>query len=420
MLKLRYCCTIMMSILFSTHAFSLDYQAERDAALIGRPWYTNAFIPSSEEIEAAYEREELTHIKIRLPLDFERIIREYHEEEKPITLAVSCGDKELPWRAYIASQYNDASKPKFSDFIHVNTPIQQSAVTDNYLSIDPLLGIPPPYQQNDSFISQVSCKGAGHIIMDAMNPYHWTQLHELLNRINIQAHQIIFTAGMGNPQKILFKKHPMLKAQLGMLTPLGKLVEPYFLHFSKKHTLKNFSLLEYFPQPLIENAFNFSLRASQNELTALFMTKSIRCFYVDSHIYLTKFMPFIKVLKNFTDGKCIKNDLVDLIEQKFPDITLARKTFLKEMAMYFISIIKIETLCTSMFEKATHSKFQQMKTIIPIYKRYFETTDFPATFTTSSKIATFFDIPELKAQAWAPGDYPYGERGNIALIFEKK
>jgi len=31
----------MMSILFA-----LDYQAEREAALIGRPWYSNAFIPS--------------------------------------------------------------------------------------------------------------------------------------------------------------------------------------------------------------------------------------------------------------------------------------------------------------------------------------------------------------------------------------
>jgi len=409
----------MMSILSITHVFALDYQIERDAALIGRSWYSNAFIPSSEEIEAAYDREALTHIKIRLPLDFERIIKEYHEEKKPITIAVSCGDKELPWRAYIAGKHNDASKPKFSDFIHVDAPIQQSAITDNYLSIDPLLGIRTPYQQDD-VLDLVSCKGAGHIIMDAMNLHHWEQLHEFLSQINIQARQIIFTGGMGNPQKILFKKHPMLKTQLGMLAPLGRLVEPYFLHFSKKHTPKNFSLLEYFPQPLIENAFNFSLRISQNELTALFMTKSTGCFYVGKRIYFTKFMPFIKILERYTDGKCIENDLIDLIEQKFPDITLARKTFLKEMALYFISIIKIETLCTNTFEKATHSKLQQMKTVISLYTQYFEAIDFPAPFITSPKIATLFNMPELKAQAWAPGDYPYGERGNIALIFEKK
>jgi len=332
---------------------------------------------------------------------------------------VSCGDKELPWRAYIAGKYNDASKPKSLDFVHVDTPIQQSVITDNYLSIDPLLGIRAPHQQGD-VLDQISCKGAGHIIMDAMNLYHWEQLHKFLNQINIQARQIIFTGGMGNPQKIFYRKHPMLKAQLGMLAPLGRLVEPYFLHFSKKHTPKNFFLLEYFSQPLIENAFNFSLRISQNELTALFMTKSTGCFYVGERTYFTKFMPFIKILEKYTDSQCIENALGDLIEQKFPDITLARKTFLKEMAMYFISIIKIETLCTNTFEKATHSKFQQMKTIIPLYTQYFKAIDFPVTFMTSPKIATLFNMPELKAQTWAPGDYPYGERGNITLVFEKK
>jgi hypothetical protein len=39
-----------------------------------------------------------------------------------------------------------------------------------------------------------------------------------------------------------------------------------------------------------------------------------------------------------------------------------------------------------------------------------------ARFITNPTVAQQINIPEVEAQDWKPGDYPYGERDHIALV----
>src|SRR5579871_3460850 len=167
------------------------YRTERQAALNGASWYDKKYVPSAEEVQYVHNLERLTQIKVRLPIDLQRIITEHVQKNKPVSIAVACGDRELPWRTQFARQQNDQSRPNNDDFWEhfAQDTIDHSNNNDNFISIDPLLGI----EEEDMLIPS-SGRGAGHIIMDARNPNHWMQLFDFLDEQKVMVSRVINTA----------------------------------------------------------------------------------------------------------------------------------------------------------------------------------------------------------------------------------
>lgn len=412
---------------------AIDYEAEAVAAERGRIRFLrtldlSSFVPSSlvceelvpsrDEIKGEiHSTDKLQHIKVRLPIDLERIINEYKETNKPISIAVSCGDRELPWRANVAARMNDPSRPVYDDFWDDldEAKIDYGINKENYISIDPLLGITCNKAVN---------RGAGHIIMDAMNSKHWQQFAEFLKGNSLKIHQIIFTAGMGDPQtSLLEKNNTILPTQLEILEPTGKLVEPYFLTYYENFN-ENFGLFPVFPTfQSVNSRGEVSLRSSLcPKLGYMFEKGMLREFKFDNRIHVTKCSLFIELCEKHTEGKDIKHDIDALIEENYKSFTPAYKTFTKELAMHFMSIANLDGMLKNNPLSTNPSRetiLQQIRKVIPIYTRYFANLGYSAEFLTNPKVAQVFDIPEIKAQDWRPGNYPYGERDHIALILQK-
>lgn len=422
--KIFYILTTVFSINMVTLSVeATDYEKEAEAAAKGSDWYSQSLVPSQQEIEGNCYLGMPEHIKIRLPLDLGRVVDEYRTTDKPVSVAVSCGDRELPWRANFAAQMNDSARPITDDYwkLLATDTINHNLNTENYISIDPLLGIKA--DEEEGYLYRSSGRGAGHFIMDAMNPEHWEQFSDFLKQNNIQLHQIIFTAGMGDPVNSLHKKDTILSNQVGILEPTGKLVNPYFLTYSKKYSNSRFEFLSLLPQAQIVNDWELYL-FDCFQIGKIFEEESPQWFEFNSNKYCTRYMPFVQLCQDHKQKKNIEDGISSLVEQKFPTDTEAYKTFLKEMAVYFVSIANLDEIFNENNKKSSHaSELEQMKNIIPIYQKYFESAfgDFGLSveFLTSPQTAEVLAIPEVKVQDWKPGDYPYGESGRIALVLQK-
>jgi hypothetical protein len=111
---------------------------------------------------------------------------------------------------------NDSSKPQGKDYRYLSEDsIDPSLNTENFISLDPLLGI------SENGVTDEG-RGAGHIIMDAMNIEHWKQLGQFLEEHSIKVHQIIFTAIVFPDPEFFEKDKEMIKTQVGMLEKKGE------------------------------------------------------------------------------------------------------------------------------------------------------------------------------------------------------
>lgn len=393
------------------------YKQEYDAALKGQGWYDKMYIPTQEEVEGVHGNSE--HIKIRLPLDLQRILSEYRENGKPISIAVSCGDRELPWREYLTgtlgrddvNSNDDHSDPtlQFS-----SSPIDHKKNKENFISIDPILGISPDMVEIGG-----SGRGAGHIVMDATNFDHWKQLAEFLKQNNIKVHQIIFTAGMGGPAVNLELNPELVKTQLSMLESSGKLIEPYFFHYNPKYD-KEYDSVSDLIRP--DNSQVWDL-GGRSVITSLFWDVDDRFRYKGQRFPTTARI-FLEFVEKYNEGKDISTELRDFISKKNPESSEAYKRLLFNLASYIISIVDIDKIVEvgkiyeTQYLKQTTS--EQMKAIIPFYKEYYRSKGFDVQFITNSKVAAALNSPDIEAQKWQPGDYPYGERDYIAFVLTRK
>lgn len=421
--KMIYSLMLLGVLTQATKSWATDYSAEALTATQGRKWYSEKFIPLPEEIEGSYRS--IDQIKIRLPLDLERIISEHKTIGKPISIAVSCGDRELPWRANIAALLNNPSKPTGEDYNDSligldKLQINHQLNSDNYLSIDPCLGIRFKGQWDTG-------RGAGHFVMDAMDPNNWQDFCDFLKQNELSVHQMIFTAGMGSPQESFEAKDGILSAQLQVLAPFGKLIEPYFFSYDMGVSDKNFDLLKDFPSPIL-NCGEFILYRGSSEIGYLFRDKK-ELILINDDYYETEYKALLRLTKKYCQGLSIDQDIDILIAKKYSDSDSIHKIFLKEMATYFISIVNLNEAelwndCyeTKWEKQSLQTQSDQLKNIIPIYLRYFkmfEEVGLTASFITSPQLADIVNIPAVKGQDWKSGDYPYGERDFIALVLEK-
>jgi hypothetical protein len=329
--------------------FAVDYSAEFKAGLKGKPediFIEKSMIPSSEEIEGKFNINTLNAIKIRLPLDLKRILTEHKENQKPISLAVSCGDRELPFRSFTAILSQGPSRmdtPEYLEYLGEGE-IQMDWNKENFISIDPYLGIQAS--------GETDVRGAGHIIMNAEKGEHWIELAQFLQRNKVKIDQIIFTTPMGDPSTGgIFSR--FLEFYRMILKPSGRLVSPYFITYDKSLD-QNFTLYDRVMPP--------------RDIEDMGLKKELMKIY-ESIVENTGFDN-----KGFMGGK----------------------------------------------NKTTLSQTEQIKKIIPLYKKHYEELGYEVHFITNEKVAKLLDIPEVETQTWQKGDYPYGERNNIALILIPK
>lgn len=131
----------------------------------------------------------------------------------------------------------------------------------------------------------------------------------------------------------------------------------------------------------------------------------------------------MKLLDKKLKSEDILTDLKDLINQRYPNHSDEYKTFVEEMAACYISAFNPQVILDKKIiysKPSEHNEIEQMKAIIPIYKKYIESQSYSAAFLTSLKVAQILNIPEVQAQQWESGNYPYGQSGNIALVIKKR
>jgi hypothetical protein len=317
---------------------------------------------------------------------------------------------------------NDSSRPTDNDLLdHLpQDKIDHTINRENFISIDPYLGISEKIKEIPG-----SGRGAGHIIMDANNLEHWQQLANFLKQNNIKIHQIIITAGMEYPEKLIEFQPQIIKIQLGILEPSGQIVNPYFSYYTKTLSTSFKAFKDLINPKFIRargNPWTLAFNIENNGIVELFRTKK----YVRIGTINTQFAPFLKLVEEYHNGQDISQDLKNLIEDKIPSYNDVHKDFVANLSLYFISIFDINKFLGKDKESLTpetiylkESELQQMKVIIPIYKTYFSGLGYNVQLVTNQTVAQILNIPEIEVQSWGNGDYPYGERNHIALILSQ-
>lgn len=431
-MKLNYNISILLSffsILGGAGLNAMDsglsrYALEYQAALAGQEWYDGVYVPSVEEVEGHIYDRELTQIKIRLPIDLKRIFDEYHQSGKPISLAVACGDRELPWRANIAALHNDSSRPNsesdWNSFGHM-LPLNYDANSENFISIDPLLGIPSTILEGSAHNSNLIGRGAGHLVMDAMKLEHWRQLAKFFEINNIKIHQIIFTTGMGSPTSSLEFSPEFFATQLSMLEAKGKIVDPYFLNGNNAD--KCFSSLRRMFSPYAENQ-EWWLQSARygDEIQLNDIFEKTGRFVYNGNNFSTNSLHFINLVLQLSQGIDVSETLAALIEDKFSHYSADFKRLIYNLSQYYLSIFDINVFNDELNYHTVYlldSMQKQMKALIPFYKEYYAAHGLHTQFLTSSQQAETMNNLGIEAQIWEPGNYPYGEREHIALVLTK-
>lgn len=411
--NLLYFITAILSFsqyIWATEHFysSINYHEEYYASIKGQEWYTswsqNKYVPNLSEITPEYSITGPNNVTIRLPIDLKRIIDEY-KSGKPVSLAVSCGDRELPLRAYITSKYNNDSILD-DDALHNHflDKIDYSMIRDNYISIDPYLVV--------DNINQVQARGAGHINMNANNISHWQELKKFLDHYGVKISQIIFTAGFGDPfvsNRNIDINNEMLTLQKSMLTDNGKLISAYF--FQYHHTMmKN--------RKGLSQGLNMGLYVSLDLYDPVIFADGILRYIFSDNAQLSP--TIISIIQKHYQGIDISSVLNNLIYNKVLSKNNVHLEFIYDLSLYYVNIINPgvfelegELHKTNIF---SHSPFEQLKNIAPIYAKYFKNLGLNVEFITNKTTAEAIGIPAIVAQAWHAGQYPYGERDHIALV----
>jgi|GEM_PF-4413085 len=391
------------------------YRTERQAALNGASWYDKKYVPSAEEVQYVHNLERLTQIKVRLPIDLQRIITEHVQKNKPVSIAVACGDRELPWRTQFARQQNDQSRPNNDDFWEhfAQDTIDHSNNNDNFISIDPLLGI----EEEDMLIPS-SGRGAGHIIMDARNPNHWMQLFDFLDEQKVMVSRVINTAMLSADE--IFVKDSVEAAILDRLKSGSKLVFPYFGSFFK-HDSTNFC------------GSRRWLRWDDNGWQGLFLEGNLSPVFRQDNQELirmgelarrTHYSKFFTLLEKIQKNEEIKGQLKIMVEKSFADSTADYKDFIQKLAEYYLRDCDITKFGGG--EKSNGnsvacfktSVMEQNKIIWQLFLLCFKDS-FKASLLSSPAVVMKFAPSVVQEQGFSLGDYPYGERDNIALVIEK-
>lgn len=377
--------------------YETEYEATKKGDIFGKE-----YIPTKKELEGYPQNFDMEKIKILLPLDLKRIFDEY-KMGKPISLAVACGDRELPWRSYFAAKSNDSSRPNLNDFWeHLKQDrIDYKQNNENSISLDLYL----------AFNQNIEGRGAGHILMNVGKKTHWEQLFEFFKKQNVEISQIIFTAMAGFSEDSIENEPDELKTYLNFLKKGGKLVRPYFSPIPLSGSVSG----EYFEL----SGFLTSLFNDEKIKSAYYRNKELG---VDGKKHLkTNYTSFLDFAVEKDQGKIIK-----LVDEKYPKASKAYKDFLKELAIYCISnvdLTKFKNLTNKSYVPDIFkdiSEEEKIKQMIPIYNAYYKAKGYNVQFLTNPQWAKKIGSEFVKAQEWKPGDYPYGERDNIALILVKE
>jgi hypothetical protein len=394
-------------------SYVIDYSAEVKAALEGQKWYDASLIPTLMEIEGRHS----SPFKIRLPLDLNRIFEEYQQLKKPVSLAVSCGDQEIPWRSYFAAKSNDDSRPQDQDFWqHLGKDkIDYSLLNENFISIDPLLGI-SGYPNS----TKVDSRGAGHIYMDAMNSYSWKKFADFLKQNGVKLYQIIYTAGMGDSISRPEHHKEDLQVHLGMLVPGGRLVQPYFLNCPEgaKEWVDRapgtfFRLQRLGRRVNIQGIVGTIFYSPEESSIEIPKTKDL----ISTH-----HSAFFDLVNKKRQGEDISKELKQRIEERLSGTSPAYQDFIFKVCLYYFSIMKpdlSQLLKGQVFFAESYT--EQLKKTLSLMKSYYKELGLNLRFLTSKKIAVLTGAPNIiEDQKWKPGDYPYGEREHIAMVVEKE
>ncbi|HXW53573.1 MAG TPA: hypothetical protein VEL47_05670 [Myxococcota bacterium] len=411
--------SVLMLALFVRCIYAVDYEAEKEAAKKGAAWYGDnyqKYIPTDEELEhGSYNP--IDQIKIRLPIDLKRIIDDHVLRGKPVSLAVACGDRELPFRAQFAARVNDPSRPAVDDFDNLETEkLDSNKTADNYISLDRYLGMPASRDPD--------LRGAGHIMMDAQDAKNWEQLFDFLDAQQVKLHQIIFTA-MINEESVLDPSNP-LNVIYQRLTPGGQLVFPYYGSYWE-HNRKYFAGSEWLTlenwgmgQPFIKIAGEMSEALEGDNLEQIQLP--------GSGYAQTKFGAFFTLARKLSQNQDIDADLDQLFAKTLAGKTSNYRNYAKNVISYYLSIYDEKAMAKALesqsvgrmgLEVFKESVFEQNKKVWSYFLDYLKQEGFNAQLISSPKVASILAPSVVTAQNWKAGDYPYGERDHIALVITK-
>lgn len=413
-------------VLGAAHDTCIDYEREyATSVVLGKKWYAPTYIPSRGEIEGVNKPRT---IKVRLPCDLRRIFMAYHVENIPVSLAVACGDKELGMRSRVASFYDSPDRPNGKDFSendNIFNSFLSEEISENFISIDPVLGIGRGYHADQ--------RGAGHMVMDALNAQHWSQLGEFLSAYKIKISQIIFTS-IVNPEHMLIHNPRVFNLYMGLLKDKGHLVNPYFSYWSDNcaYVYDSFKRDLFYPKLQTQNDF-----VIDGFLGALFSSPSNGLFYGDNALKMPIFSRYTSFLKLAQGWKRLSSlDVINakewlqreiscLIDQKCEGMNKGFCDFILSTGMYYVSIfnmdgLKEEKKLSSSRKFFDETREQQMRYLFPLYKKMYASFGCDIEFLTNARVSKAIEILDVvSTQNWKKGDYPYGERNHIALVMKK-
>ncbi|MBX9977021.1 MAG: hypothetical protein K2X98_02075, partial [Alphaproteobacteria bacterium] len=328
----------------------------------------------------------------------------------------------------VASFYNASDRPNYSDFSEnedIFTSFLYEKLSENFISIDPILGIGKGYHADQ--------RGAGHVIMDAQNTRHWEQLGRFFDKYNVKISQIIFTS-IVSPEFMMMHKPRIFDVYMNLLKSEGRIVNPYFSCWSKECASMHCAFKRDLFSPKIQNQSDFVI---DGFLGALFSSPHTGLFY-ESHASKTPlfsyYAAFLKITQewekirstNIGDAnEWLRRELLLRINEKCGDVRDALRDFILDTGMYYVSIFDMAALKSKEKLSSRRNFFkdtqeQQMRYLFPLYKKFYASFGYDIAFVTNTRVAKvlgIFDVVE--AQKWQKGDYPLGERNHIALIIKK-